>query len=167
MMTARLCLPAALLAVAACSQSNEEAPAPSPSLTTQAAPTQAADGTDLAAGQWAIEETAGGASAAFGPAGREPLLVIVCDRAARTVSLRRPAASAPATYRIEVPGQKADLRMASASDGRGVSAAIDPRQPIFAGWSSPAAVIRVTAPGEPALNVPGHAGIGRVIAACG
>ena len=64
-MRLRPALPLLLAALGACSQQADEQappPTPTPSLTSQALLTQAADGTPLAAGEWLVEETGNGAS---------------------------------------------------------------------------------------------------------
>lgn len=168
-MRVRPALPIALAALAACSQQADDqaaAPTPSPSLTTQALPTQAADGTPLTAGQWLIEESAGGASAAFREANGTNALVLVCDRPNRALSLSRAgAAGQPERYRITIGAQKADVMLAPGG-AAGLSALVDRSQPIFAAFADPAAVIELTGPGGPPLRLPGHPGISRVLAAC-
>lgn len=163
----RLALTLAVLALGACSKSNDEpsaAATPTPVLTTAAAPTVAADGTKLTVGQWNVGETAGGASAVFANDGAAPELVLVCDRNTKTLWLERPGDITAQTYRLEVAGLKADVKMAVA-DGM-AKAQLDQTQPIFAAWSDPAATISVTAPVGVALKLPGDVGISRVIAAC-
>jgi hypothetical protein len=163
--------PASLLfaatALAACSrQADEQAAAPTPSLTTQALPTQAADGTPLAAGEWLVEETGNGASARFREQGGADALVLVCDRANRALSLSRAGTVAqPQRFRITIGAQKADVMMAPGG-ALGLAAQVDSTQPIFAAFADPAAVIELTGPGAAALRLPGHPGISRVLAAC-
>lgn len=154
-------------ALAACSQeAADQTPAPTPSLTTQALPTQAADGGPLEAGEWLIEETGSGASARFAEKGGADALALVCDRANRTLSLSRAGTAAqPQRFRITAGAQKADAMMAPGG-ALGLSAAVDGSQPIFVAFADPAGVIELTGPGAAALRVPGHPGIGRVLAAC-
>jgi hypothetical protein len=156
-------------ALAACSQQAEEqaAPTPTPTLTTQALPTQAVDGTPLAVGEWLIEETGGGASARFREQGGADALVLVCDRANRALSLSRAGTTAqPQRFRITVGAQKADVLMAPGG-ALGLTAQVDGTQPIFAAFADPAAAIELTGQGAAPLRVPGHPGISRVFAACG
>ena len=159
----------AATALAACSQQADEqaaAPMPTPSLTTQPLPTQAADGTPLAAGEWLVEETGNGASARFREQGGADALVLVCDRANRALSLSRAGTTAqPQRFRITIGAQKADVMMAPGG-ALGLAAQVDGKQPIFAAFADPAAVIELTGPGATALRVPGHPGISRVLAAC-
>jgi hypothetical protein len=155
-------------ALAACSQQAEEAatPTPTPSLTTQALPTQAADGTPLTAGEWLIEETGGGASARFREPGGADALVLVCDRTNRTLSLSRAGTAAqPRRFRITIGEQKGDVMMGRGG-ALGLTAQVDGTQPIFAAFADPAAVIELSGPAAATLRVPGHPGISRVLAAC-
>jgi len=157
------------LALGACSRSDDAAaPSPSPSLTTQAVPTAGADGAPLTEGQWSIEETATGASANFGEAGSEPLLRMVCDRDAGALTLIRIGiGDEPQIYTITVGTQRAAVQMSPSQTGvAAMLAEIDPAQPIFATFSNPAATIAIGAPDSPALRVPGHTGISRVLQSC-
>ena len=159
---------AAPAALGACSQQADEqaAPSPTPALTTQALPTQAADGTPLAIGDWLVEETAGGASARFREQNGADALALVCDRANRALSLGRAGTSAQQQrFRITIGAQKADVMLAPGGT-LGLTAQVDATQPIFAAFADPAAVIELTGPGTPALRLPGHPGISRVLAAC-
>jgi hypothetical protein len=155
--------------VGACSQSDEaEAPSPAPSLTSQAAPTSSADGQPLTEGEWLIEETARGARAAFGSAQSEPVLTIACERSGRGLLLTRAATAEEArTYTIRAGTQRAGVRMSpTGTEQPAMEAKIDPRQPIFAAFSDPAATIEISGAGAPALRLQGHTGISRVIQAC-
>lgn len=160
----------AATALAACSRPADEqaaAPTPTPALTTQALPTQAADGSPLAVGEWLIEEGAGGASATFREQSGANALVLVCERANRVLSLSRAGtAPQPQRFRITIGAQKADVMLAPGG-ALGLSATVDGTQPIFAAFADPAAVIELTGSGAAALRVPGHPGISRVLAACG
>ncbi len=161
---------AAIAMLGACGSANEEpaAPAPTPSLTSQALPTQSADGMPITPGTWNVEEAATGASAAFGVAGAEPLLVMACNRNARSVTLTRAtAATQPVRIRITVGATKADVDLTPGQQPLpGLTAAIDPSQPIFTALADPAASATFIAPGLDPLNLPGHAGIARVLEAC-
>ena len=155
-------------ALAACSQQAEEQtpPTPTPTLTTQAVPSQAADGTPLAVGEWLVEETGGGASARFREQGGADALVLVCDRANRTLSLSLAGTTAqPRRARITVGAQKADVMLAPGG-ALGLTAQVDGTQPIFAAFADPATVIEFTGQGAAALRLPGNPGISRVFAAC-
>lgn len=156
-------------ALGACSQQADEqaaTPTPTPTLTTQPVPTQAADGTPLAIGEWLVEETAGGASARFREQSGADALALVCDRANRALSLSRPGTTAqPQRFRITIGAQKADVMMAPGG-ALGLTATVDGKQPIFAAFADPAAVIELTGPGVAALRLPGNPGISRVFAAC-
>src|SRR5687768_7466472 len=114
--------------LAACAQQAEDqaaAPTPTATLTTQALPTQAADGTPLAVGEWLVEETGGGASARFREQGGADALVLVCDRANRALSLSRTGATAqPQRFRITIGAQKADVMMAPGG-ALGLAAQVD------------------------------------------
>ena len=156
-------------ALAACSQQAEDeaaVPTPTPTLTTQALPTQAADGTPLAIGEWLIEETAEGASARFREQGGADALVLVCDRANRALNLSRAGTTAqPQRFRITIGAQRADVMMAPGG-ALGLNAAVDGTQPIFAAFADPVAVVELAGPGAASLRLPGHPGISRVLAAC-
>jgi hypothetical protein len=157
------------LALCACSQGEEaDAPSPSPSLTTQALPTTSAGGEPLAPGQWTVEETANGASASFGETGGEPVLRLVCDRDAGTLTLIRIGqGDAPQTFSLEAGTQRAAVEMEPTQTGTaGMLAQVDAGQPVFAAFADPAGTIAIAAPGQPALRLPGHTGISRVIEAC-
>lgn len=168
-MRLRLALPLLAAATAACSQQADDqaaAPTPTPTLTTQALPTQAADGTPLAVGEWLVDETGGGAAATFREQGGASVLALTCDRANRAVSLNRAGSAAePQRFRITIGAQKADVMLAPGGV-LGLTATVDRSQPIFAAFADPAAVIEVTGPGVPPLRLPGHPGISRVLAAC-
>lgn len=159
----------AATALAACSQQAEDeaaAPAPTATLTTQALPTQAADGTPLAVGEWLVEETAAGASARFREQGGADALLLTCDRANRALGLGRAGTAAqPQRFRIAIGAQKADVMMAPGG-ALGLNATVDATQPIFAAFADPAAVIEISGPGAVPLRVPGHPGTSRVLAAC-
>jgi hypothetical protein len=158
----------AATALAGCSQAEDEAaaPAPSPTLTTQALPTQGADGTPLALGEWLIEETAAGASATFREQAGANALALTCDRATRAMVLDRAgSAAAPQRFRITIGAQVADVMLAPGG-GLGLTAQVDRAQPIFSAFADPAAVIDFSGPGAPPLRLPGHVGINRVLAVC-
>ena len=160
----------AALLLAACNSAEEpdEAPTPTPRLTTQAVPTTSAEGAPLTAGSWTIEETAGGASAAFGEAGRQAALVLVCTRNTGAVTLSRPGAGQePQTFTLQAGDQRAAVQMSTTSEPRpALEAQIDPTQPIFAAFIDRGESIEIGAPGAAALRIPGHPGISRVIEAC-
>ncbi len=157
----------AAIALGACSQqADEQAAAPTPTLTSQAAPTQGADGRPLTLGEWLVEESAGGASATFREQGGANALVLACDRANRARSLSRAGTTAqPRRFRITIGAQKADVMMAPGG-ALGLSAVVDGTQPIFAAFADPAGVVELAGPGAPVLRLPGHPGISRVLAAC-
>jgi len=160
----------AALTLAACSQQDDDesaaAPMPTPTLTTQAMPTVAPDGTPFATGEWLVEESAAGASATFREQGGANTLALTCDRASRTLSLNRAgSATEPQRFRITIGAQMADVMLAPGG-AAGLSAAVDGTQPIFAAFTDPAAVIDIAGPGAPALRLPGHSAISRVLAAC-
>jgi len=161
---------AAALLLAGCNSSGEpqEAPTPTPSLTTRAAPTASAEGEPLTPGRWTIEESAGGASAAYGEAQGAPVLLMVCNANTGIVTLSRPgSAQEPQTFTLEAAGQRAAVRMSPAGEAPlTMRAEIDPTQPIFAAFADPAASIEISAAGATALRLPGHSGIARVIEAC-
>lgn len=159
---------AAAAALVACSQQGDDAaaPTPTPSLTTQAHPTAAPDGSPLAAGEWLIEEDAAGARATFREQGGANALVLSCDRASRALSLIRAGTAAePQRFRITIGAQLADVMLAPGGDA-GLTAQVDRAQPIFAAFADPAAVIDIAGSGAARLRVPGHPGISRVLAAC-
>lgn len=158
---------------AACNQPAEEAEGPAPVLTGSAQRSAAADGEPLTPGSWRIEETANGASAAFGTDDGTPLFRVVCRRADRAVMLTRSGVQPEVTlFRVEAGGMQADVTMnpagpeAGATGGTEVEAVIDPGQPILAAFADPAATIRITAPGVPPLHLPTHTGTSRVVQAC-
>jgi len=159
---------AALLA--SCGQEPDDA-VPTPALTTSPPRTTDAAGNPLTAGSWRIEETANGASAAFGTPAGDPLFRMVCRRADRAMILTRSGVEPKAaTYRVEVGGLAADVAMSPAAPGAGgvgeIEAVVDPAQPIMAAFADPAATIRVSAPGVPELHLPTHTGTSRVVQAC-
>jgi len=160
----------AAIALAGCSQQADEqaaSPTPTPTLTTQALPTVASDGTPLAIGAWLIEETAGGASARFREEEGTDALVLVCDRANRALTLSRAGtAAAPQRFRITIGVEQADVILAPGG-ALGLTATVDGTQPIFAAFADPAAVIDLSGPAAATLRLPGHSGISRVLAACG
>lgn len=146
----------------------EEAPAaPAPVLTTAAVPTAAPDGTALVPGAWSVGENAEGASASFGEAGAAPAMTIACNSASRAVTLTRAGAgSAPAAYVLEAGGTAARLDMVPTGDGAGMTAAIEPAMPVFAGFSAESGVIAITSPDGEKLQYPAYPGIRRVMEAC-
>lgn len=160
----------AVALLAGCNQAPDDA-APAPVLTSSAPRTADAAGEALTAGSWRIEETANGASAAFGTPAGEALFRMVCRRDDRAVILTRSGVPSRATtYRVEAGGLRADLVMMPADTGAGdageVEAVVDPTQPIISAFADPAATIRVSAPGVPALHLPSHTGTSRVVQAC-
>lgn len=158
----------AATALTGCSQAEDEAaaPMPTPTLTTQALPTQAADGTPLTLGEWLVEETAAGASATFREQTGANALALSCDRTTRAMTLDRAgSATEPQRFRITIGAQVADVMLAPGG-GLGLTAQVDRAQPIFSAFAAPGAVIDFTGPGAPPLRVPGHVGISRVLAAC-
>jgi hypothetical protein len=166
-MRLRTALPTALgaAALAACSQQADEQAAPMPS-PNQAAQGGVAAGTQMAVGEWLIEENANGASARFREQSGADALVLTCDRANRALSLSRAGTAAqPQRFRITIGAQKADVMLAPGG-ALGLSAQVDGAQPIFAAFTDPATAIGLTGPGAGALLLPGNPGIGRVLAAC-
>ncbi len=157
------------LALAACSQGEErDSPAPTPSLTTQAAPTTGAAGEPLTEGQWFIGETATAATAEFGPSQGEPLLRLVCDRDSGALTLIHMGQDDEAqVYTIEVGGQRAGVQMSPSLTGvPAMLAEVDPGQPIFAAFANPGETIEIGAAGGTVLRLPGNTGVGRVMEAC-
>lgn len=157
------------IGLAACSQQADEqavAPSPTPTLTTQAVPTQAADGSPLAVGSWLIEEDASGATARFRQQDGSDALALVCDRPNRALHLSVAGRTEdPQRFRITIGAQRADVLLAPGGT-LGLNAQVDGRQPIFAAFLNPSAVIEITGPGMAGLRVPGNQGISRVYAAC-
>ena len=157
-------LPALLLTLAACSQ-GEEADSPAPN-----APTTAADTASepLTAGEWFIEETADSAVAEFGPDARDPVLRLVCDRGSGTLTLIHIGrGDEEQIYNVEVGGQSVAVQMSPSLTGvPAMLGEVDATQPVFAAFSQTGETIEIGATGEPALRLPGHTGISRVIQAC-
>lgn len=160
-------------ALAACSAPDEDAAAvaePMPELTQAAVPTTAPDGTPLAAGEWWIEESASVASARFGPADSGALLSLSCDNAARVLTMMVSASpdEGPQTFVLQAGGTAARLDMVPAAEGLPMmSAAIDPAQPVFAGFAQSGAVISIgDADGSSIARIPATSGVSRVLDAC-
>ena len=159
----------AALLLAACSRgSDEPAPAPEPTLTSQPMPTANAAGEPLTPGSWRIEEAAGGASAAFVDQGGAVLVALLCNRNTGALELTRPGpAEGPQTWGIAVGNRRAALRMTpTAGQPPALEAELDPSQPIIVALLDPAESITLTAPGSAPLRLPGHSGMSRVIEAC-
>lgn len=159
----------AVLLLAACNSGDEPAaPSPSPSQTTPALSAAGAEGEPLTEGQWFIEESADTASAAFGPPASEPLLRIACDRNDGRLLLNRSGPAEEAQIlTIKTGSQRASVQMSPAGTELPMTEGeIDPAQPIFAALSDPNEIVEFTSPHGPALRVPGHTGISRVVQAC-
>ena len=155
------------IALAGClDNSAEEATAPEPVLTQNAAPTTAADGGALTPGSWQIGEDASGAVAAFAEAESEPILTVACNNATGALTMSR-ASTAAGAYTIEANGIAARVDMTAAQEmSPMVEAAIDPGAPVFAAATDPAATLSITSPGGDTIRVPGAPGLRRVIEAC-
>ena len=138
---------------------------PTPTPTTTNTPT---DGQPLAEGEWFIEESASGASAAFGPPQTEAVLLIRCDKPTRTLTLTRAGDAEQAqTYTIEAGGQAATLDMEPVGGPLPtLEAEIDPGASVFSGFTEAGGVITMTSPDGEALRVPTAPGISRVFEAC-
>lgn len=166
-------LPLALLALlpglslAACSDNGarDEVPAMEESAVEPEAPARPASHPALTPGGWTVEENADGVRAAFAEPGREPQLLLTCDRARRTITLTRAGeASEARNFILEAGGQQEWLEMEPASGGYTVE--LDAELPPFAALADPAETIRLTAEGTPSLALPTHPGLARVIEAC-
>ncbi|GAA0275874.1 hypothetical protein GCM10009127_15640 [Alteraurantiacibacter aestuarii] len=158
--------------LAACSSgedvSEEEVQAPEPVLTSTPVATAAPDGSPLAEGQWTISEDANGASASFGPAGSDALVVIACTTASRALSMTV-AGSSDGTqpYVIEAGGTAARLDMVSTGGTLPMMRADIARDaPVFGGFVMPGQAVSITAPDGSILRLPTAPGIRRVFEAC-
>lgn len=160
--------------LAACSSADEpvaeESPAtPAPVMTSTPTPTVAADGSPLAMGSWNINESATGASAAFGEAGSDALLSITCDAASKTLALAV-SNSTPGNQTFVVQSGGTAARLDMVADGNSAT----PRQvapiaidaPVFGGFVQPDGTIEISQPGGATLRVPSAPGIRRIFEAC-
>ena len=160
--------------LAACSSADEpvaeESPAtPVPAMTSTPTPTVAADGSPLAMGSWNINESATGASAAFGETGSDALLSVTCDAASKTLALAV-SNSTPGNQTFVVQSGGTAARLDMVADGNSAA----PRQvapiaidaPVFGGFVQPGGTIEISQPGGATLRVPSAPGIRRIFEAC-
>ena len=147
-------------------EGQDETPQPTP--TRAPAPTQAADGTALTPGSWNVRENADGASAAFGEDGSQPIVLLACDTATGALTLTRAArASEPQAFLLQVGTLQARVDMAPTEEPLpGYAAEVDGSMPLFAAMGDPAESIRLSGADLPALTMPAHGGILRVLEAC-
>ncbi len=161
--------------LAGCNSAEEPAPVdspvaePVPVLTSTPTPTVAPDGSPLAPGSWNISENGTGASASFGPADGEALLLVTCDAPSKTLVLSI-ANTTPGnqSFVVEAGGSAARLDMVADGNAQAPrqTAAIARDAPVFGGFVVPGGVIEVSQPGGSTLRVPSAAGIRRVFEAC-
>ncbi|GAA5052220.1 hypothetical protein GCM10023208_12860 [Erythrobacter westpacificensis] len=165
-----LTLPLATLALAACNNSDDAAPAeevaaPEPELTPAPVATAAEDGTALMAGTWNVRETPEGGSAVFGEEGAAPALSFNCDAMSGTVTLDVASSSqTPEAWRVDAGGEAARLDMAPVEGG--LSAEIEPGLAIFHAFSTTGQVVSLTNATGEKMQFPTHPGISRVLDAC-
>ena len=161
--------------LAACSsadepvESEETVEAPAPQLTSTPVPTQAADGSPLAAGEWSINESGTGASAAFGLPGENAQILLTCQREGNVMSMSLAGeAEAMQSYVLESGGTAARLDMLPGSDDAlpMLSAEIARDAPIFGGFVQAGGTIEISSPQGAVLRVPASPGIRRVFEAC-
>lgn len=161
--------------LAACSSADDEAAeagnvaVPEPVLTPSPVATAAPDGSALTEGSWKINESASGASATFGAANSNPLMLITCDSASKSLTLAlQTAVQGSQTYVLEAGGTAA--RLDTVADGNFAlphqRAQIARDAPIFGGFVMPGQTIIITAPDGATLQLPAAPGIRRVFEAC-
>ena len=166
---------AVLVLIAGCAAPRPVAtPTPAPAVATMAPPPPrtAAIGPDwrdwaLTPGTWQYRRDARGSIALFGPANGEALLVLRCDRAARSLYLSRGGAQA-ATLTLRTTSLTRLLTFVSTGNSAEpfIAVAIAPGDPILDAMGFSRGRFVLEQPGTPALVVPAWAEIERVTEDC-
>ncbi len=125
-------------------------------------------GKTLAAGDWQIMETGKGVTARFASVDGVAQLVVRCNRETRQVFVERPGVVATGQeHSIIAGGERFILPMAARPDGQaGMSAPVNPLQPILAAMAIPATSFTLLGPGPTETQLPAAPGITRVIDTC-
>ena len=171
-------LPAlALAALAACVPPPAPAPAPAPApvptrqpVTPPPAPTYSnwMDAPQTP-GDWFYIPQTGASIAAFGPAERQPMFAMRCDKATRTVSVGRTSASTiaqPMTIRTESATRTLSANPAQGSVEHLVAASLPAADPFLNAIAFSKGRFAVETGGEPTLYLPSWPEISRVIEDC-
>ena len=151
----RKCLTAALALTAASALHAEAAP-PIPDLATA---------TPLG-GNWSWAQTADGSEATFTDAYARPQLTIHCARAARRVSIAKPASAAAPFLGLWTSAQTRNLPASFNPATARLSADLPAFDPLLDALASSRGRIGVSVSGTPALVVPAWAEVARVIEDC-
>jgi hypothetical protein len=168
----------ALTALAACVPPPAPAPAPAPAPTPTPAPApapvpQATYSNWMDApqtpGDWFYIPQTNASIAAFGPAERQPLFALRCDKASRTVSLGRTSASTvpqPMTIRTESATRTFSANPAQGSVEHLVATRVPAAESFLDAIAFSKGRFAVEVSGEPTLYLPSWPEITRVIEDC-
>ena len=169
---------AAPIALAACvpppASAPTPAPAPVPTATPAPPPPPAPTYSNWmdapqTPGDWFYIPQAGASIAAFGPAERQPLFALRCDRAARTVSIGRTSASLasqPMTIRTESATRTFSAIPAQGSGEHLVAASLPAADPFLDAMAFSKGRFAIEVGGEPTLYLPAWPEVSRVIEDC-
>lgn len=168
---------AALIALAACVPPPAPAPAPvpAPAPTPSAAPPPAAPtysnwmDAPQTPGDWFYIPQTGASIAAFGPAERQPMFALRCDRASHTVSVGRTSASLasqPMTIRTESATRTFSANPAQGSVEHLVATSLPAADTFLDAMAFSKGRFAVEVGGEPALYLPAWPEVTRVIEDC-
>jgi hypothetical protein len=120
-------------------------------------------------GDWFYIPQAGASIAAFGPAERQPLFALRCDRASRTISVGRTSASLvaqPMTIRSESATRSFSASPAQGSVEHLVATALSANDPFLDAMAFSKGRFAVEVSGEPTLYLPSWPEVSRVIEDC-
>jgi hypothetical protein len=167
---------AALAALSACVPPPQPAPAPAPAPTPTPTPTPRPTPTysnwmdaPQTPGDWFYIPETGASIAAFGPAERQPLFAMRCDKASRTLSLGRTSPSTtarPMSIRTETATRTFTANPAQGSVEHLVAASLAATDPFLDAMAFSKGRFAVEVTGEPTLYVPSWPEITRVIEDC-
>ena len=167
---------AALLVLGGCVAERKVAPAPAPSPTFRPPPppppvvAPPADWRDaeFSPGDWSHSAGSAGSTAAYGPVGGEPLLVLRCERAAGRIVLTRAGAASGQVPLSVITTNAARAFTATAQEGASPSLAVSltPHDPILDAIAFSRGRWAIEVPGLPALTLPAWPEVGRVIEDC-
>jgi len=117
-------------------------------------------------GNWVYVTTAGGSEATFANAAAQPQLIVSCARAARQVTLSRPAAGAAAFISVWTTAQTRNLPSSYNPATGKLSATLAAFDPFLDAIAFSRGRVEFSVSGQPALVLPSWAEAARVIEDC-
>jgi hypothetical protein len=119
-----------------------------------------------AGGSWSYVAMAGGSEARFLDSARRSQLTLTCNRAARTVTISRPASAAATYLQVWTSSQKRNLPATFNAQGAQLRASLSANDGLLDALAMSRGRIAVAISGQPALVAPVWGEIGRLVEEC-